>query len=120
MKILQDVGAFMHKYGSSIYDTRGGIVPPQPWGVTTQKGKKLYIHILNQEKDGKISNEGLERIDGALSLMMPKGKYSVKSITRMDTGAQVSFRNEAEGTRVFLHSRPTTDQTDLVLVAQIN
>ena len=120
VKILQDVGAFMHKYGSSIYDTRGGIVPPQPWGVTTQKGKKLYIHILNQEKDGKISNEGLERIDGALSLMMPKGKYSVKSITRMDTGAQVSFRNEAEGTRVFLHSRPTTDQTDLVLVAQIN
>ncbi len=120
VKILQDIGTFMHKYGSSIYDTRGGVVPPQPWGVTTQKGKKLYIHILNNEKEGKISNEGIEQVDGALSIMMPKGKYSVKSVSRMDTGAAVSFRNESEGTRIFLRSLPHTDQTDLILVAQIN
>ena len=120
VKILQDVGAFMHKYSSSIYDTRGGIVPPQPWGVTTQKGKKLYIHILNSEQDGKITNEGLERIDGSLSFLMPKGKYGIKQITRMDTGAPITFRNESQGIRVFLQSRPTTDQTDLILVAQLN
>ena len=118
--MLEDVGRFMQRYGKTIYSTRGGCVPPQPWGVTTQRGKTLYIHILNNEKDGRISNEGLERIEGHLSLLLPKGKYSVKSVKRLATGDALTFRHEAGGTRIFIPARPTTDMTDYILEAALN
>jgi len=37
----------MKVYGETIYGTRGGIVSPHDWGVTTQKGNRLFVHILN-------------------------------------------------------------------------
>ena len=44
---LHAVGEWMSKYGESIYGTRGGPIPPGDWGVTTQKGDKVYVHVLN-------------------------------------------------------------------------
>lgn len=44
---LQAVGEWLAKYGDSIYGTRGGPIPPGDWGVTTQKGDKVYVHVLS-------------------------------------------------------------------------
>jgi alpha-L-fucosidase len=44
---LHEVGDWTSKYGESIYGTRGGPLAPAPWGVTTQKDGKIYIHILD-------------------------------------------------------------------------
>jgi alpha-L-fucosidase len=44
---LHAVGEWLAKYGDSIYGTRGGPIPPGDWGVTTQKGAKIYVHVLN-------------------------------------------------------------------------
>ncbi len=44
---LKEVGEWMKQYGETIYGTRGGLVAPHHWGVTTQKGNTLYVHILN-------------------------------------------------------------------------
>jgi len=44
---LAVIGKWMSKYGVTIKGTRGGIIAPQSWGVSTMKGKKLYLHILN-------------------------------------------------------------------------
>ena len=44
---LKEVGEWMSRYGETIYETRGGIIAPHEWGVTTQKGDKLYVHILD-------------------------------------------------------------------------
>jgi alpha-L-fucosidase len=44
---LKEMGEWMNIYGETIYGTRGGLVAPHNWGVTTQKGNKLYVHILN-------------------------------------------------------------------------
>jgi alpha-L-fucosidase len=44
---LHEVGEWMSKYGESVYNTRGGPIPPGDWGVTTQKENKIYVHILN-------------------------------------------------------------------------
>jgi len=48
---LLEVGKWLETYGDSIYGTRQGPVPPEPWGVWTAKGprnhlEKIYIHIL--------------------------------------------------------------------------
>ena len=44
---LREVGEWMKQYGETIYGTRGGLVAPHDWGVTTQKENTLYVHILN-------------------------------------------------------------------------
>jgi alpha-L-fucosidase len=44
---LHAVGEWMSKYGDSIYNTRGGPIPPADWGVTTQRENKIYVHVLN-------------------------------------------------------------------------
>ena len=43
---LKEIGAWLAKYGESIYATRGGPFRPTFWGATTNKGNKVYVHIL--------------------------------------------------------------------------
>lgn len=44
--LLKQMGEWTRQYGETIYGTRGGPLTPRDWGVTTQKGNKVYIHIL--------------------------------------------------------------------------
>lgn len=44
---LHAVGEWMSRYGDSIYGTRGGPIPPGEWGVTTNKGDRIFVHVLN-------------------------------------------------------------------------
>jgi alpha-L-fucosidase len=44
---LHAVGEWMSRYGGAIYGTRGGPLAPADWGVTTQKGNKIYVHVLH-------------------------------------------------------------------------
>lgn len=47
---MNAMGDWLEQYGETIYGTRGGVVPPSEWGVTTQKGNKLYVHVLEPTK----------------------------------------------------------------------
>lgn len=44
---LKEIGGWLEKNGESIYGTRGGPIGPRPWGVTTAKGNKVYLHLLD-------------------------------------------------------------------------
>jgi len=44
---LHAVGEWLSRYGESIYNTRGGPLAPADWGVTTQKGDTIYVHVLH-------------------------------------------------------------------------
>jgi alpha-L-fucosidase len=44
---LTEVGQWTKHYGDSIYGTRGGPVAAGPWGVTTQRGSTVYVHVLD-------------------------------------------------------------------------
>jgi len=44
---LTEVGRWAKQYGDSIYGTRGGPVAAGPWGVTTQRGSTVYVHVLD-------------------------------------------------------------------------
>lgn len=50
---LREVGEWLAHNGESVYGTRGGPVPPRPWGVTTQAGKRVYVHVLDW-KDSRL------------------------------------------------------------------
>ena len=43
---LKDIGAWMAKYGDSIYGTRGGPYQPAKHLACTRKGDTVYLHIL--------------------------------------------------------------------------
>ncbi len=53
---MQDIGKWLQVYAPTVKDgVRAGSVLPQPWGVSTQRGNTLYLHILNcQERELSI------------------------------------------------------------------
>jgi alpha-L-fucosidase len=44
---LRAIGEWLARNGRSIYGTRGGPVPPRAWGLTTQRGDTVFVHVLN-------------------------------------------------------------------------
>jgi len=44
---LKEMGAWLNKYGQSIYNTRGGPFMPGPWGAGTYRGGTIYVHVLD-------------------------------------------------------------------------
>jgi alpha-L-fucosidase len=44
---LKEMGAWLNKYGQSIYSTRGGPFIPGQWGASTYKDNTIYVHILS-------------------------------------------------------------------------
>jgi alpha-L-fucosidase len=50
-KLLREMGSWLQTNGETIYGTRGGPLTPRTWGVCTQKGNKVYLHILNWEDE---------------------------------------------------------------------
>lgn len=44
---LDSLGGWLRTYGLSIYGTRGGPISPRPWGVTTQRGDSVFVHVLD-------------------------------------------------------------------------
>ena len=61
---LKEMGEWLNTYGETVYGTRAGLVAPHNWGVTTTKGNKLYVHILDL-KDPEVYLPLKERIAGA-------------------------------------------------------
>ncbi|MFV0248159.1 MAG: alpha-L-fucosidase [Tenacibaculum sp.] len=45
-KSLKQIGNWMRKNGETIYGTRAGFISPTDEYATTQKGKKVFLHIL--------------------------------------------------------------------------
>jgi len=48
---LKEIGAWLAKYGESIYGTRGGPFKPSKFGVCTHKGNTIYLHIQRWPDD---------------------------------------------------------------------
>lgn len=47
VKRLTDIGNWLKIHGESYYGTRGGPYKPGSRGVSTRKGNRIYLHILN-------------------------------------------------------------------------
>lgn len=46
---MKAIGEWLNTYGETIYGTTAGDIPEHSWGVTTRRGDKLYVHILDLE-----------------------------------------------------------------------
>jgi alpha-L-fucosidase len=43
---LREMGVWLAKYGESVYGTRGGPFLPWKFGVSTRKGKTIFVHVF--------------------------------------------------------------------------
>ena len=48
---LDSIGRWLAKNGNTIYGTQGGYLKPQDWGVITEKGDLIYLHIFKSAGD---------------------------------------------------------------------
>ncbi|KPK50638.1 MAG: hypothetical protein AMK72_01705 [Planctomycetes bacterium SM23_25] len=51
---FKEIGAWLAKYGRSIYGTRGGPFRPGAWGACTHKASAVYLHVLRWPSDGIV------------------------------------------------------------------
>ena len=58
---LEDMGKWLKINGEAIYGTTANPFPKAPaWGRVTQKPGKLYLHVFDWPKDGKLTVPALE------------------------------------------------------------
>jgi alpha-L-fucosidase len=65
---LREMGAWLEKYGQSIYGARGGPFKPGPWGASTHKGNNVYVHILSWSGE-KLTLPGIPKRIVASSIL---------------------------------------------------
>ncbi|MBQ2367594.1 MAG: alpha-L-fucosidase [Bacteroidaceae bacterium] len=88
---MKKMGEWLRANGETIYGTTAGDIPAQEWGVTTRKGERLFVHILNcNEKE----------------LLLPLDCKVKKAFTFADKQS-VKFKKTKEGVRLMFDEAPT-------------
>lgn len=90
-RILDSVGGWLSNNGTAIYGTERGALPIPAWGVTTQKGQNIYLHVFNWPKDGNLILGGLKTEVKTAYLLTDKSKkpLTVKRLGRADLNISV-------------------------------
>lgn len=99
---LKKVGEWLARYGQTIYGTRGGVVEPQQWGVTTQKANKLYVHILDPIHTGGM-------------LLLPYNGNKLLSAVGFDNGEKVESVQDKRGGITLMIDQNITPSPDYII-----
>ena len=100
---LKAIGQWLNENGNTIYQTRKGPIIPNDNFVSTQKGKSIYLHILNP--DLKI-------------LQMSKLESQIKSVKLLNSKKSLNFRNDRYGFIVDVDNNQL-DPVDTIIEIQI-
>ncbi|MNJ93909.1 Alpha-L-fucosidase [compost metagenome] len=82
-QILDSIGGWLKPNGEAIYGTQKGVLPIPVWGVSTQKGQNIYLHVFNWPKDGNLVVGGLKSDVKTAYLLTDKSKKAL-AVKRLD------------------------------------
>jgi alpha-L-fucosidase len=100
---LAEVGQWLQKNGETVYGTRGGPMPPRPWGVTTHKGSRVFVHVLDWQ-------------DSVIAIARPA--KPVKTASLFAGGAPVRFTLEKDALVLRLDPK-AIDPLDTIVVLEL-
>ena len=83
---LKEMGAWLKDYGTAIYGTSGGPIPPQDWGVTTSANNKIYLHVLKPVKE----------------ITLPDLSGEIKGIRSMNEDLEIGFVSDGSDVQIKL------------------
>ncbi len=98
------MGKWLQQYGSTVYGTRGAITTPKSWGGFTQKGKTVFMHMLQKQEGDYI--------------FIPELKQKIKKATSFDGKTEIKFKQQPEGTFIYLNGI-SWDNVDTILELQL-
>ncbi len=102
---LKTLGAWLKVNGETIYGTDGGCIDKQDWGVTTQRGKTLYVHLLPQAD---------KPLPETLQLNIPKAQNRLKAATLFAGGEKIPFKQTSKDITLTLPALDDT-QPDVII-----
>ena len=97
---LKGIGQWMRVNGESIYGTQATTYGEQPWGVTTQKGNSLYLHVF-------------PTADHSVSL--PWEKRSRLDVKALATGRALTYRLDKKAKLLTIELPDTYGDADFVI-----
>jgi alpha-L-fucosidase len=100
---LAAMGQWLKTYGETIYGTKGGFVTPQSWGAVTEKGNKVYLHLLEAPEE-------------KLFLKIP---YKIKSIKTFMGKTPVKYQVLADSYVVIDIKAVPKEEYDTVLEVEV-
>jgi alpha-L-fucosidase len=100
---LRDMGAWLKKNGATIYGTRGGPLSARIWGVTTRKGNKVYVHILNWQDE---------------TLTLPKWGQKVVAARLFQDQSLLRFQENDFGVSVLI-PKEKRDEIDTIIELEV-
>lgn len=98
---LAEMGDWLKINGEAIYGTRGGPFAPRNWGAVTEKGNKVYVHVLDWRDE----------------LLAIPAIPNVKSAAMLKSGQKVDFQNVSGGTLLRL-PKAQLDPVDTIVVLE--
>ncbi len=104
VQTLKKIGDWMRQYGETIYGTRGGPAGPQPWGVTTVRGSRVFVHLL-KPAEGEV--------------FVPLGGLKVTRATGFDKGEEIPFSLSGDGI-ILRPSRIDPETVDYIVMLETN
>jgi alpha-L-fucosidase len=100
---LREIGAWLRKYGESIYATRGGPFLPGAYGASTRRDTAIYVHVLNWPGD---------------TLVLPAIPAKILRASVL-TGGEVRFAQTDQG--ITLSMAPSArNEIDTIIVLQLD
>lgn len=90
-RILDSIGSWMKTNSAAILGTERSALPIQSWGVVTQKEQRLYLHVFEWPKDGKLLLAGLKTAVDATYLIADESetKLNVKRLNSSDLSIDI-------------------------------
>ena len=101
--LLKQIGEWLARNGETIYETQGGPLTARDWGVTTQKGNRVFVHILDWQDE---------------SLLIPSWGQKVRSAKLFTDGSAVRFTQNDYGIVVSI-PKAKLDDVDTIIELEV-
>lgn len=99
VELLKQMGEWLNANGETIYGSSGGPLTARDWGVTTQKGNRVFVHMLDWQDE---------------SLVIPSWGKKIKSAKLFDDKTTIKFAENEYGITLRIPKEKINDLDTIV------